>query len=158
MAFFGLFGEVPVEGRGRGKLDHEPRAGQLDRAGLVQNRARRDGAFGDRWQDCLLPELLQLLQLERRAVVRLLLGGGGVGRGAEGLGLVRRRGRRRSLGCGVVGLARAGLQLLQPVGERLAREVRSGTCDLDERELEREARVASLASVVYRQSEEIHEP
>ena len=58
----------------------------------------------------------------------------------------------------MVRLARAGLQLLQPVGERLAREVRSGTCDLDERELEREARVASLASVVYRQSEEIHEP
>jgi hypothetical protein len=53
--------------------------------------------------------------------------------------------------------ARLPLQLLYPEGERLAREVGPGARDLDERELEGEARVAALAHIVDGDGEEIDE-
>jgi hypothetical protein len=52
----------------------------------------------------------------------------------------------------------ARLQLLQAVGERLARQVGAGPRHLHERELEREARVAALAHVLDRDGEQVDEP
>jgi hypothetical protein len=50
------------------------------------------------------------------------------------------------------------LELLEAVGDRLALEVRRRTRDLDERELERQARVAALAHVVDGHREQVAEP
>src|SRR5215212_3435875 len=52
----------------------------------------------------------------------------------------------------------ARLQLLEPVGERLTGEIRSGTRDLDQRQLERQARIAALAHVLDRDGEQVDEP
>ena len=51
--------------------------------------------------------------------------------------------------------AHARLELLQPVGGRLAREVGAGPRHLHERQLEREPRVAALPDVVHRDVEEV---
>ena len=50
------------------------------------------------------------------------------------------------------------LQPLEPEGDRLAGEVARGPRHLDERELERQARVAALAHVVDRDREQVDEP
>ena len=65
----------------------------------------------------------------------------------------------RASGSGA-GLRAAGplLELLEPKGERLAREVGAGARHLHERELERQARVAALAHVVDGDREQVAEP
>ena len=50
------------------------------------------------------------------------------------------------------------LEQLEPVGQRLLREVGARARDLHERELERKARVAALAHVVDCQGQEVAEP
>ena len=50
------------------------------------------------------------------------------------------------------------LELLEPIRERLAGEVRAGTRDLDQRELERQPGVAALAHVLDCDREQIDEP
>ena len=87
------------------------------------------------------------LEVERRA---LLDGDGGLGQPAA----VVRRSAGASAGCGLGGgpagrrRAAASLELLQPVGGRLAGEVGAGPRHLDERELERKPRIAALPDVV----------
>ena len=55
-------------------------------------------------------------------------------------------------------IRRAGLEELDAVHERLAREIRRRAGHLHERELEREPRVGALADVVHRDCEEVDEP
>ena len=50
------------------------------------------------------------------------------------------------------------LELLEPERDRLARQVGAGPRHLDERELERQPRVAALAHVLDRDGEQVAEP
>ena len=52
----------------------------------------------------------------------------------------------------------AGLQLLDAVCERLAREIRAGPRHLDDRELERQPWIAALAHVLDRNRQQVDEP
>ena len=76
---------------------------------------------------------------------------GGRGRAAP----ARAGGARRAL---VARRGSARLELLEAVGGRLAREVGARPRHLDERELERQARVAALADVVDGDGEQVDEP
>ena len=79
--------------------------------------------------------------------------------GARRRGRGRRRGwrlRPRSRAAG--GAVAALLELLEPVRDRLAREVGAGPRHLDERELERQARVAALAHVLDGDGEQVDQP
>ena len=53
---------------------------------------------------------------------------------------------------------RARLELLEPVGDRLTREIRRRARHLHEGKLERQARVAALAHVLDRDGEQVAEP
>src|SRR4029450_12758810 len=68
-----LLGQLPVEGGGGRELDREPVVGELGGMSLAEHRGRRDRSLLDGGQDRPLPSLLQLLQLERRPLDRLLL-------------------------------------------------------------------------------------
>ena len=86
---------------------------------------------------------------------------GGAAAGGRG-GLLRRlRGRRRSLRrqpAAAPSRRPARLELLEPVRDRLAREIGGGARHLHERELERQPRVAALAHVVDRDREQVDQP
>ena len=143
----------------RRELERQGVVLERDRVRLAQHRRHGDRPRLERRQDGALPGLLELLQLDRGRR------GDGDGHGALGLGLRaglrarRRRGGLRSRG-------RRGrrvpgeplLQLLQPEGGRLAREVGRRARHLDERELERQPRVAALAHVVDGHGQEVHQP
>ena len=140
----------------------------LDRPRLGDERRDRDRLAPDRVDDVPLPGVAELVELERRQ-------GGGVGAGAAVAATAPARGRRpppARVGrrCGVGddgeraprgrGSPRAApcgprLEQLEPVGERVAREVGLRARDLDERELERQPRVAALAHVVDGDREQV---
>ena len=90
-----------------------------------------------------LPGLLHLGELDGR---RLGCGWGRL-RGRGGRLLARGSRRRHSV--------RPLLELLDPVGERLARQVSARPRHLDERELERQSRVAALAHVLDGDGEQV---
>jgi hypothetical protein len=130
-----------MEGRGGRKLDDEPVAVEGCRPCFAEDRGARNRAVTHGGKHGLLPRILNLLEID---VAR----GGG------------RRGGRCRLAPGGGGLSGTPtrLQLLEPVGDRLAREVGARPCHLDERELEREAGVAALADILDRDGEEVDQP
>src|SRR5262249_17419984 len=121
---------------------------EAGRVCLAQHRRGRDRALLDRGENRPLPRLLELLELERRRLPRLGWFRTEVGRGS----LRRRPGRWWGL------VAQRGeplLELLEAVGDRLAREVGRGTGDLDERELERQPGVTALPHVLDGDGEQV---
>ena len=83
---------------------------------------------------------------------------GGLGRRLPACSLGRCRLGDCRLGAGAAGRAARCSSCSSAEGERLAREVRAGPRHLDERELERQARVAALAHVVDGDGEQVAEP
>ena len=133
---------------------------RLDGTCLGEQRRDRDRSRPDRFDDVALPGIPELVELEgrelrgrrgRRGARRRVRGLGGRGRrggrGGRGRPFLDRGGWRHAL--------RPRLEQLEPVGERLAREVGLRPGDLDERELERQPWVATLAHVVDRDGQEV---
>src|SRR6185503_20909164 len=128
-----LLGELAVERGLAGKLDRERVAGEALRVRLAQHRRGRDRLLLDGGQDRALPGLLELLEVERRAGDGLR--GGSVGDSPCTCPCVCPCVCPCDWHRGLAGIT-AALQLLQAVGDRLAREVGRRPRHLDKRELE----------------------
>ena len=131
-----------VEVGAAGKLERQHLGLERSRASLAEerrdwNRARLDGG-----EHGALPRLLELLERERRCLGRSRLVRPAWRHGRRALRSrlrpnAARRNRRRRV-----------LELLDPERERLARQVGAGARHLDQRELERQSCVGSLARVL----------
>src|SRR5207237_10376728 len=104
-----LLRELAMEACARRELERERVRGEVGRLRLAQDRRGRDRPLLDRRDDRSLPRFLELLQLDGRRTC----GRWRRGRGRRG----RLRLRLRADGDGPL------LELLEPEGDRLAREV-----------------------------------
>ena len=155
-------GDLPaVEVRSGGKLERERVVRESSVGRRLGEEARdRDRPLSDGLDDGALPRVHDLLELDVRCAERYRPA---ERRGSLRVGSVPARGSARpaaiAAGCGDAGAGgvRAALEELDAVCERLAREVRVRARDLDDRELEREARVAALAHVLDRHREQVDE-
>ena len=134
-----------MERGARGELDGQRVLGEPGRMSLAQHRCCGDRAFLDGRKDRAQPGFLQLFELERRRRRHRH----GLDRGLlrTPLGVGHRDWCARDVA--------PRLELLEPVGKGLARQVATGAGDLHERELQRQARVAALSHVLDGHGQEV---
>src|SRR5581483_8791957 len=140
-----VLGELQMERRGLRKLERQRVAGERRRVRFCERLSDRDGTLLHRRQDRPPPRLLQLLELDWDRDGGRRLDGGEL----RGTWFAL---RTRFLSFSNRG---AGLQQLDSVRERLAREIRRWPRHLHQRKLERQARVAALPHVVHRDREQV---
>ena len=137
-----------MERRRLRELERQRVAGERGGMRLRERLPDRDRPLLDRRQDRAPPRFLQLLQLDARRLGGAGAGGGGARRARGSRSAARRTARRAS----------PASEPLEPKSQRLARQVRRRPRHLDERELERQARIAALAHVVDRDGEQVDQP
>ena len=138
-----LLGEPQVERRVRRELERQRVVGQRGGVGLAEHRRGRDRAPLDRRQHRALPRLLQLLELERRRFGRAQASlQGQTPSGGLSLGSGGRGGPRCSSSSRRYAIDSAESSDARPR-------------HLDERQLERQARVGALAHVLDGDGEQV---